>query len=357
MFADDVSDDSDEVVITPFQHQVGGHKVVLQISKHLICKPREEYEIEFYKRLPENLKDCVPHFRGEILVQYIENSTGFQLRAQLPKGLKQDIQREVNACIDNRLMNNNTDISPDGLNSPVMSCQPSTEPEVLSETETEQHSNEKTHLSDWSKKCLERTMHKYALWSTNTSQQFIVLENLLAGYKFPCVLDIKLGRKQGVYDCSEEKRLILESRCAHSTSASLGFRICGMQLFQRNTGEYISQDKYIGRALDDEGAMLNLKQYFNDGFSLRSDVIRKMLEKLQYIHKTMAEQHMFHFLSVSLLLIYDSDSEVKVDARLIDFANAISQDDLPLEEQHNGYNEDLLFGISSINNILQGLLS
>lgn len=102
---------------------------------------------------------------------------------------------------------------------------------------------------------------------------------------------------------------------------------------------------------------MNLKQYFNDGFSLRSDVIRKMLEKLQNIHKTMAEQHTFHFLSVSLLLIYDSDSEVKVDARLIDFANAISQDDLPLEEQHNGYNEDLLFGISSINNILQGLLS
>ena len=67
MFADDVSDDSDEVVITPFQHQVGGHKVVLQISKHLICKPREEYEIEFYKRLPENLKDCVPHFRGNVL--------------------------------------------------------------------------------------------------------------------------------------------------------------------------------------------------------------------------------------------------------------------------------------------------
>lgn len=138
---------------------------------------------------------------------------------------------------------------------------------------------------------------------------------------------------------------------------NLFFCLFLLQLFQRNTGEYISQDKYIGRALDDEGAMLNLKQYFNDGFSLRSDVIRKMLEKLQYIHKTMAEQHMFHFLSVSLLLIYDSDSEVKVDARLIDFANAISQDDLPLEEQHNGYNEDLLFGISSINNILQGLLS
>ena len=57
-----------------------------------------------------------------------------------------------------------------------------------------------------------------------------MLENLLAGYKFPCVLDIKLGRKQGVYDCSEEKRLMLESRCAHSTSASLAFRICGMQV-------------------------------------------------------------------------------------------------------------------------------
>lgn len=55
---------SDEIVITPFEHQVGGHKVVLQISKTLICKPREDSEVEFYRRLPDHLKECVPHFKG-----------------------------------------------------------------------------------------------------------------------------------------------------------------------------------------------------------------------------------------------------------------------------------------------------
>lgn len=57
-----------------------------------------------------------------------------------------------------------------------------------------------------------------------------MLENLLAGLNNPCILDMKLGRKQRAFDCTEAKRQLLESRCANSTSASLGFRICGMQV-------------------------------------------------------------------------------------------------------------------------------
>lgn len=59
-----------------------------------------------------------------------------------------------------------------------------------------------------------------------------MLENLLADFNNPCILDMKLGRKQRAFDCTEAKRQLLESRCANSTSASLGFRICGMQVKQ-----------------------------------------------------------------------------------------------------------------------------
>lgn len=336
--------DCDTVPIIPFEHQVGGHKVVLQISKTLICKPREEYEVKFYKKLPKNLKDCVPNFKGEIEVQCIQNGAGFQLQAKLPTALRKEIQQDSFAPV-----NNNSDIDRNGHVTSYDSSMPYDTAETCSSANSQ--------LSDWSRKCLERTMHSYGLWSTDSVQQFVVLENLLADHKFPCVLDIKLGRKQRVYDCSEAKRKLLESRCAHSTSASLGFRICGMQLYQKDTGEYISQDKYVGRALDDQGAVQNLKQYFNDGVTVRTSEIHRMLDKLKHLHKAMSEQHVFHFLSVSLLLIYDSDSENKVDARLIDFANAISRDELPDEDKYEDYNEDLLFGISSIINILHSFLT
>ena len=63
--------ESHYIVINPFEHQVGGHKAVLQISRKFICKPREEPEVEFYSRLPDCLKDCVPQYRGSYTHTYI----------------------------------------------------------------------------------------------------------------------------------------------------------------------------------------------------------------------------------------------------------------------------------------------
>ncbi|CAC5393468.1 IP6K [Mytilus coruscus] len=344
---------SEEIVITPFEHQVGGHKVVLQISKNLICKPREDSEVEFYRRLPDHLKECVPRFKGEIQVQYVENDSGFQLRTKLPMNLQQDFQNESDMQMDNHCINVKSKLCARD----IIQLEHSSSNSLTRTSEANIKSCKTCHTSDWSNQCLKRTMQQYALWSTSCSQQFIVLENLLADYNNPCILDIKLGRKQRVFDCTEAKRQMLESRCANSTSASLGFRICGMQLFQKHTGEYISQNKYIGRALDDEGAQLNLKQYFHDGITERKKEMLSIVEKLQHIHRAMSEQTVFSFLSVSLLLIYDSSADGKIDARLIDFANAVVTDDSSLDEQHKECNTDLLYGLSSIISIIQGFLS
>ncbi|XP_076094762.1 inositol hexakisphosphate kinase 1-like [Mytilus galloprovincialis] len=344
---------SDEIVITPFEHQVGGHKVVLQISKKLICKPREDSEVEFYRRLPEHLKECVPHFKGEIQVQYVEHDSGFQLRTKLPINLQQDFQNESDMQMDNHCINAISKL----CSCDIIKLEHSSNNSMKRTSEANTKSCKTCHTSDWSNQCLKRTMQQYALWSTSCSQQFIVLENLLADFNNPCILDMKLGRKQRAFDCTEAKRQLLESRCANSTSASLGFRICGMQLFQKNTGEYISQDKYIGRALDDEGAQLNLKQYFHDGITERRKEMLNIVEKLQHIHTAMSEQTVFSFMSVSLLLIYDSSADGKIDARLIDFANAVVAEDSSLDEHHKECNADLLFGLSSIISIIQGFLT
>lgn len=61
----------------------------------------------------------------------------------------------------------------------------------------------------------------------------MVLENLTAKFKCPCILDLKVGTRQHGDDISEEKRKKHIERCANSTTKTLGVRICGLQVHWR----------------------------------------------------------------------------------------------------------------------------
>ena len=59
---------------------------------------------------------------------------------------------------------------------------------------------------------------------------YIVLENLTAKYRFPCILDLKIGTRQHGDDAPEDKKIRHSMTCADSTSLSLGVRLCGVQV-------------------------------------------------------------------------------------------------------------------------------
>ena len=62
------------------------------------------------------------------------------------------------------------------------------------------------------------------------SLEYILLENVTAQFKHPCILDLKMGKRQHADIDSDKKRQSKIKKCESSTSSTLGVRLCGMQV-------------------------------------------------------------------------------------------------------------------------------
>ena len=67
-----------------------------------------------------------------------------------------------------------------------------------------------------------------------------MLENLTYKYRYPCVLDLKMGKRQYGDDAPESKQKSQTIKAANTTTATLGVRLAGMQV-----RTYISISLYI----------------------------------------------------------------------------------------------------------------
>eukprot|EP00429_Kryptoperidinium_foliaceum_P012988 CAMPEP_0176044732 /NCGR_PEP_ID=MMETSP0120_2-20121206/22202_1 /TAXON_ID=160619 /ORGANISM="Kryptoperidinium foliaceum, Strain CCMP 1326" /LENGTH=677 /DNA_ID=CAMNT_0017378137 /DNA_START=54 /DNA_END=2085 /DNA_ORIENTATION=+ len=188
-------------------------------------------------------------------------------------------------------------------------------------------------------------------------QRYLVLEDVGQGAAMPCLLDLKVGCKQRAAKHGEKKRKGMAAKAARSTSAALGFRICGMQSYSAETGELHRRDKYWGQQVTQEDMLGALGSFFGQ----RRRLIEAVLERLERLDEVVRRLPGLRFWGCSLLVLFDAagvaegQGEVPVDlskavhVRMIDFANFEDVGgDLP--------DEEYLCGLANIQAYLRALL-
>ena len=210
--------------------------------------------------------------------------------------------------------------------------------------------------------------------------EYILLENVTAKFTNPCILDLKMGKRQYADIDSDKKRQSKIQKCEQSTSSKLGVRLCGMQVNEKNlVGEYLCTrisllttqvyqiksdgyifiDKYRGRVLNIEEFRSSLVQFFDNGREKRFDVIPKILERLESLLVVLSSLLKYRFYSGSLLIVYDGAPHSNcIDVRMIDFASTIrGNNEDAAANNHPGPDKGYLCGLERIIGFLKDMFN
>uniref|UniRef100_A0A4Y0BDU1 Kinase n=1 Tax=Anopheles funestus TaxID=62324 RepID=A0A4Y0BDU1_ANOFN len=204
--------------------------------------------------------------------------------------------------------------------------------------------------------------------------EFIQLEDLTEGLEWPCIMDVKIGRRTWDPLATPEKRKAEENKYK-ACRQRFGLCIPGFQLYSlREGGKLIRHGKDYGKQLTEDNIRDAFLLYLNAAEDGR--VSRKLLEHflhdLHLIRDWAHQQTTYRLYSSSVLLVYDaaqldeskqskqqresltnSHGTPSVRARMIDFAHAFPTE-TPDEDT---VDENYLQGVDSLVDIFEQFLT
>ncbi|XP_048874344.1 inositol hexakisphosphate kinase 1-like [Brienomyrus brachyistius] len=400
------------VLLEPFIHQVGGHTSMMRYDDHTVCKPLIAREQRFYEALPPEMKEFTPEYKGLVLVcfegdcdgyinlvayPFVESeATGRDDVAEPEHPRRKQSRRSLHrAGSDHRDDAEGTE-SPQEPESPHLHLLHSDVSFRMLDGNSGP-ATEKIGHNPWSLRCHKQQLSRMRAESKDRRlYKFLLLENVVHRFGRPCILDLKMGTRQHGDDATEEKAARQMRKCEQSTSASLGVRVCGMQVYQVDTAHYLCRNKYYGRGLSVEGFRQALSQFMHNGIQLRRDLFEPILDKLVRLKAVLEKQASYRFYSSSLLIIYEgreprlrpsgqdgsavhrpsepallpwipaASSDLPpqppaafpppcVDVRMIDFAHTTFKGFRDDPTVYHGPDKGFVFGLESLIRVLEGI--
>ncbi|XP_008838370.1 inositol hexakisphosphate kinase 3 [Nannospalax galili] len=381
----DVRDTGVGVRLEPFLHQVGGHLSMMQYDAHTVCKPLISQEQQFYESLPLAMRCFTPQYKGTITVRLQRDSRGHLSLVAHPLKENQEsfpVSSESAAVAMWQTLQQTTGSSggPRPLVQLAHSFKESTAKVLLRSnfplsTQVEGANGnqvERRNFNPWGLHCHQAHLTRLCSECPEDKRcRFLLLENVVSQYTQPCILDLKMGTQQHGDDASEEKKARHMKKCAQSTSACLGVRVCGMQVYQTDKKRFLCKDKYYGRKLSVQGFRQALSQFLHDGTRLRRELLGPILCRLQELLTVIRSQSSYRFYSSSLLIIYDGQeppertpqeaysstlgNPSKVDIRMIDFAHTTYKGSWNKHTTYEGPDSGYIFGLENLIGILRDI--
>ena len=152
---------------------------------------------------------------------------------------------------------------------------------------------------------------------------YLILENVLRPFEYPCVIDIKLGRI--TYDCEATPEKIRRQIGKFQPAAEIGFQLLGWKTYRSSLQTYIYHDKRCARSLSKDELVYALAHFFGAPECDHRAVVRAVVARLVALEEVMSKQYRFTFIASSLLIVYDGGADLssgpKLDVRLVDFAH------------------------------------
>ncbi|XP_053562830.1 inositol hexakisphosphate kinase 3 isoform X2 [Bombina bombina] len=253
------------IPLLPLCHQVGGHASMLCYDNDTICKPLVSQEQRFYETLPREMRDFTPRYKGMIFVSLQRDSGGNLSLIANPDACSQfDAPGDTSVALWRKVRWRRRSLGPEQGGMIIKQSQANTA-NINSSTESSYRTESCFHsgityqvrssrfspadqdlYNPWGLHCHRRHLSQMSLeFNKNQQHRYLLLENVASKFSLPCILDLKMGIRQHGDDASDEKKARHMEKCAKSTSASLGVRICGMQ--NASQGDHSMEPNQVDR--------------------------------------------------------------------------------------------------------------